>query len=364
MRHAPTIAYFITSHGYGHATRAAAVMEAILRQNANVHFELFTTCPPQLFEASIGDDFGYHAVQPDIGLVQLSPLKEDLQTTCDQLDEMLPYSKILIHGLAKQLKCLKCCMVICDIAPLGIEVANKAGVPSILIENFTWDWIYRGYLKKERRLAPHIAYLEGLFHRADHHIQTQPICKATKGAVAMKPMYRNARSERRQVRRQLGIPQEGPMVLVSMGGVPDRYPFLSKIPSDLNVYLVIPGANGLQSPHERVLLLPKHSNFFHPDLMVAADALIGKAGYSTVAEAYQTGIPFGYIGRRRSPESPVLEAFIRRHLPCMAIPMGTYDNGQWIEHVPRLLAIPRSRPRSRNGADDAAGYILKLAPSS
>jgi hypothetical protein len=339
-------------------------MEAILRRNANVHFELFTTCPPQLFKASIGDDFGYHAVQPDIGVIQLSPLKEDLQATCDQLDKMLPYNKKLIHSLAEQLKGLNCCMVICDIAPLGIEVANKAGLPSILIENFTWDWIYRGYLNEERRLAPHIAYLEGLFHRADHHIQTQPICKATREAVTMKPMYRNTRSDRRQIRRQLGIPYESPMVLVSMGGVPDRFQFLSKVPSNLHVYFVISGANGRRSPHDRVLLLPKHSNFFHPDLMAAADALIGKAGYSTVAEAYQTGIPFGYIERPQSPESPVLEAFIRRHLPCTAIAMETYDNGQWIEHVPQLLAIPRSRPRTRNGADDVAGYILKQSAAN
>lgn len=360
MRHAPTIAYFITSHGFGHATRAAAVMEAILRQNADVHFELFTTCPPQLFKTSIGDDFGYHAVPSDIGVIQLSPLKEDLQATCDRLDEMLPYSKAFIYGLAEQLKSLNCCMVICDIAPLGIEVADEAGVPSILIENFTWDWIYRGYLNQERRLAPHIAYLEGLFRRADHHIQTRPFCQATKGATTMNPMYRNARSDRRRVRTQLGIPHESRMVLVSMGGVPDRFQFLSKVPSDLNVYFVVPGANGLRSPHARVLLLPKHSNFFHPDLMVAADALLGKAGYSTVAEAYQAGVPFGYIGRRQSPESPALEDFIRRHLPCTAIPMETYDNGQWLERVPQLLSMPRNRPTSLNGADDAADHILNV----
>lgn len=354
------IAYFITPHGFGHASRAAAVMEALLRHRPEFRFELFTTCPQQIFTDSIGDGFGYHPIQSDIGMVQLSPLKEDIAATCDQLDLLLPYDGKWVDDLAIQLNRLKCRMVVCDIAPLGIAVARAAGLPSVLIENFTWDWIYEKYPAQRTRLEPHIAYLADLVDRVDHHIQTPPLCRASDRAVFMEPISRKARSNRGQVRRQLGVPEEDPMVLVTMGGVPDQFEFLSKLPKNLQCHLVVPGAGDLQTPHRKVILLPTHSPFFHPDLMVAADSLVGKAGYSTVAEAYHSGIPFGYIRRPHSPESAVLEAFIKNNMPSMAIPTESYTTGGWVMYLPDLLDIPCGPKIPENGADAVARYICTL----
>ena len=36
-------------------------------------------------------------------------------------------------------------VVVGDIPPLAFEAAARAGVPSIALGNFTWDWIYEGY---------------------------------------------------------------------------------------------------------------------------------------------------------------------------------------------------------------------------
>ena len=179
----------------------------------------------------------------------------------------------------------------------------------------------------------------------------------------MGPMSRIPRTDPSQVRRQLGVADREKMVLVSMGGVPDRFEFLSRLPEKLDCRLVVPGGDGFSSPHAKVILLPTHSRFYHPDLMTAADVLVGKAGYSTVAEAYQTGIPFGYIKRPDSPESAVLETFISRHMPSMPIPTEAYADGSWVARIPALLQIPRRPLRGDNGADDAANHIIDLYSS-
>ena len=153
------------------------------------------------------------------------------------------------------------------------------------------------------------------------------------------------------------------MVLVSMGGVPDRFDFLSRLSGQIEPFLVIPGADGRSSPHPKVLLLPTHSDFYHPDLMAAADALVAKAGYSTIAEAYQCGLPFGYIRRPQSPESHALEAFIIRHLPAKAIPTGSYADGTWISALPDLLGMPRVVAQRENGAVQAARNICGILES-
>lgn len=359
----PTIAYFITPHGFGHASRAAAVMAALSELIPGIRFELFTTCPPRIFAASLETDFGYHHIHADIGLVQTSPLAEDLAATCRQLDQMLPFDQALADGLAKTIRKLNCRLVICDIAPLGIVAARAAGLPSVLVENFTWDWIYSGYLKVAPRLQPHIEYLSLIFRLCDHHIQTRPLCRPVAGSFQAAPISRRALSPRARVRARLGMDGRDKMVLVSMGGVPDRFDFLSRLPGQIEPFLVIPGADGRSSPHPRVLLLPTHSDFYHPDLMGAADALVAKAGYSTIAEAYQCGLPFGYVRRPQSPESDALEKFITGHLPSKAITPQAYTDGSWIGDLSELLSMPRGVAQSENGAVQAARTICRILAS-
>lgn len=355
-----SIAYFITPHGFGHASRSAAVMAALSRLAPEIRFELFTTCPQWLFEDSTRSDFGFHAVDTDIGLVQTSPLKEDLTATCLHLDQMLPFNTSKILGLAKQIRALGCRMVLCDIAPLGIAVAQAARLTSVLLENFTWDWLYAGYLPMAPCLQPYCDYLAGINRLVDHHIQTQPVCNPSDTAICVNPVSRRARCSRDEIRSRLGIPAEAKMVLVSMGGVPDRFEFLSRIPAELECFLVIPGAAGMQATHPRAILLPAHSDYYHPDLIAAADVLVGKAGYSTVAEAYQAGIPFGYIKRPTSPESAVLEAFIARHLPARIISAEAYLDGSWTQTLPELLSLERIQQNGENGADQAARHLYRI----
>lgn len=363
MATSPTIAYFITPHGFGHASRAAAVMAALSELIPGIRFELFTTCPHQIFTASLETDFGYHPTLTDIGLVQTSPFAEDLAATCRQLDHMLPFNSTVVEDLAKTIRKLNCRLTVCDIAPLGIAAARAAGLPSVLVENFTWDWIYGGYLKAAPGLQPHIEYFSHIFRQADHHIQTCPLCRPVPDAFQTAPISRRARATRTQVRSRLSIEGGDKMVLVSMGGVPDRLDFLSRLPEQIGPFLVIPGTDGRSSPHPKVIMLPRHSDFYHPDLMWAADALVAKAGYSTIAEAYQCGLPFGYVSRPQSPESDALENFITRHLPARVISPESYADGTWIGGLPELLRLPRIVSQRENGAWQAARIISRVLES-
>jgi len=354
-----TIAYFITPHGFGHASRAAAVMAALQDGLPQVRFELFTTCPEWIFSDSLRSAFGYHAVQPEIGMVQISPLEADLKATCDALDQRLPFDARQIAQLALQLRALDCRLVICDIAALGIAVARRAGIPSVLVENFTWDWIYQAFESAAGRLKSHIAYLQHIYGQADHRIQCQPLCRAVAGALRVGPVSRRPRATPEQIRRTLGIPGNDPMVLITMGGVADGFDFMKHLPPELPFFLVIPGAQGLGTRHERVIALPTHSDLFHPDLVLAADLLIGKAGYSTIAEVYHAGTPFGIVRRSHFPESAVLTDFATRHLSCRPISARDYASGRWLQQIPELLTLPRTQPRQENGAREAARFILR-----
>ncbi|MEO1370779.1 MAG: hypothetical protein AAFX50_26650, partial [Acidobacteriota bacterium] len=78
-----TLAYIVSSHGFGHAARSAAVIDALNARRPEVRVEIVTTTPRWFFEQSLAAPFGYREVTTDLGLVQASSLDEDLDATAE-----------------------------------------------------------------------------------------------------------------------------------------------------------------------------------------------------------------------------------------------------------------------------------------
>lgn len=353
------IAWFVSPHGFGHAARAGAIMEAISDLDASVRFEVFTTIPAWFFQETLGGSFGYHDLETDIGFVQKTPFEADLKETRRALERFLPFPDDGLQVLARQVRDLSCRSVVCDISALGLRVAQKASLPSVLVENFTWDWIYRNYDDPSPILGTCAGYLNTCYQSVDHHIQTEPICHRQPAALTVGPVSRKNRNHRSETRRQLGIEAGQKLVLVTTGGVPKDRPPMDALKQFQNIRFVIPGlAESLRE--DNVLCLNSTSSFFHPDLVAAADAVIGKAGYSTIAEVFHSGVPFGYVSRPEFPESRALIAFIDTEMAGIPIDQRTFHSGAWGAELERLLHMPRRQPNVPNGAMQIAEYILKL----
>ena len=108
-----------------------------------------------------------------------------------------------------------------------------------------------------------------------------------------------------------------------------------------------------------IVALPQHSDFYHPDLVAAVDVVIGKLGYSTLAEVGHSGKPFGYVVREECAESGPLEAFAVKHLQGKAIMETDFSSGQWIESLTPLLDMETTSPAFPNDAKMAAAIILE-----
>lgn len=361
------IAFFISPHGFGHASRAGAIMAAMHKSAPLIRFEIFTKVPSWFFQDSIPGPFAYHSLLTDIGLVQKTSLHEDIDSTVQSLDDFLPFNDSQIAYISQLVRGLKCELVICDIAPMGIAVAREAGIPSVLIENFTWDWIYQGY-KDHDQIKKHVSYLGSLFHKADFHIQTEPVCLYHKADLITSPVSRKIRYPRDHIRKKLSIPDHKKAVMITMGGiqnfhsVPGSGPgeIARKLAKERNVHFIIPGAAQSVQIRDNVICLPHKSDFFHPDLVNACDAVIGKVGYSTLAEVYQAGVPFGYISRPTFPESDMLVRFIEKNMPGLPIEESEYHSGTWISHVKNLVSMSRFQRSGVNGAEEAADFILAI----
>ena len=197
----------------------------------------------------------------------------------------------------------------------------------------------------------------------DYHIQTEPVCLPGSPDLVTSPVSRQRRGTRHEIRKKMEIPEDTKVVMITMGGVPEHYPFLDQLTRHREIHFIIPGASRQTRIEGNLRLLPNHSDFFHPDLVHASDAVIGKVGYSTLAEIYNAGVVFGYIPRRKFRESKVLVSFIETEMNGIPIDEKDFYNGRWLALLPDLLAFPRIQRQGPNGAIQVARFIRNLINS-
>lgn len=359
------LAYFVSSHGFGHAARAAAVIDRLFEQAPELQVHLFAGTPDWFFEQSFGgslpDGLHFHPWETDVGLVQATALAEDMQASLARLSGWYPLRTERLEPAVRAVAALDIDGLVADISPLGLAVAEALDLPSVLVENFTWTWIYRGYGLPE--LDPFADALEPHFENAGLNLRTAPFCGPLgPGAVAVDPVARRPRRPRDEVRRELGLEPDESMILVTMGGVPWDFTDLESHLSERGLgdcRLVVAGGAETPTRIGRAHLIPHRSSFYHPDLVQAADAVVAKLGYSTIAEVAGCGCRLGYVPRPSFPESPELEPWVHEHLAWTRIEPEHLEDGSWLDGLGELLAQPARAPIG-GGAETVARHILAL----
>lgn len=349
------IACFVSPHGFGHATRVMAVLEPLTALHPDCHVDIFTTAPEALF-ASLPRST-WHPELVDIGMVQTSALTVDIPATCQALETFLPFAEERIARLAT--RCAGCSFILCDIAPLGIAVGRRAGIPTVLVENFTWDWIYEPYCDNYQSLLRHVRYLAELFAQADYRIQTEPLCREAGRDLLCGPIFRRIRTKPEEIRAQLQVGDQK-LILITLGGVRQALPELSRLEKQKDCFFVIAGQPRTEQVAANCLLLQPNTDLGHPDLIGAADLVVCKAGYSTIAECCQAGARVLLIDRIAYNEADILQGYAKRVLGSEVIPPALYERGDWLPIAMKLLGREQPAPATENGADQVAALLSRL----
>ena len=352
------LACFISSHGFGHATRFVAVAEALRRLGGAHEFHIYSQAPAWLFR-ELEPAARHHPVEVDPGLVQADALFVDLEATEDQLRERIPFDESLVDELSRSVESHGCEAVLCDIAPIGLAVAKRAGLASVLVENFTWDWIYREL--DGVSLGRYADYLQEHFEAATWRIQVEPLCRLTKNDLRANPVSRRPRMSRAAVRQRLGLTGDERVVLLTFGGTaPNELPLDQLRERWPYVRFLVAGA-GTSAFAAGVTTLAPDCGIDHPSLIGAVDAVIGKAGYSTIAETYAAGVPFACLPRPGFPESPHLEAFVETQMPSIRIRAGLLCGNAWVGRLDELFALRAAdQVRGANGDEQVARFLNEV----
>jgi hypothetical protein len=332
-------------------------MAACSSRCPGLRHHLFTTVPHEFFGQSLGEAaWEIHRVECDVGMIQLDPFAEDVEATADALERLPLEGGAELDTIVAETAATGAPLVVSDIAPLGLLVADRLGLAGVLVENFTWDWIYQAY--RSRSLDAVGRRMTDIFDSAALRIQTIPVCRPKTGARTVAPISRRRRQTSSEVRGALGIPKGRRVVLLSVSGLSSEVLSRRGFRAPSGTVLLAPGRTRAPVREEGLIRLPFVGGPFHPDLVAASDVVVGKLGYSTIAEVYHARTALAFSPRPRFPESQVLETFVRDSIPCARLPPGWLEDPATTEILEDLLETPRPKGPRPNGAGEAAELIL------
>ena len=147
------IALHLSGHGYGHMTRACEVLAEVRRRAPGVGLAVAGSVPEALVRRAIPGEVRFRRTACDVGLVQRDALHVDEERTAEACVAFESTWDGRADAEAAFLRDTGVRLVLADIPALAFEAADRAGIPSVGLGNFSWDWIYRHLSVRQPALA-------------------------------------------------------------------------------------------------------------------------------------------------------------------------------------------------------------------
>ena len=353
------IACFVSSHGFGHASRIAAIITQIYRKDNRAEIMIFSQVPSWFWPANLPRNCRIKVIneKTDVGLVQKDPFHHSLEDSYVQVEKFLSFSDSRIKRSTTLLRSLDPHLILSDISPLGIELGNRLQIPAILLENFTWDWVYKSYIEQYPRFEHLVERLKRIYNKADLRIQCRPFCEEIKNSTPVNPIFRFPQIDRNTVLSRLGLSSSDKYVILTTGGIPMKHKILG---NTHGFHVIIPGDYNSINRQDKVTYIPMNFDIAFIDLVRSSSHVIGKGGYSTVSECWGMNIPFTGVFREHFPESQVLREFCQKALTFNEISHPAFIDGSWFELLKDLPAATMKHSPRINGATQVVEEIVNF----
>lgn len=353
------VVWFISAHGFGHAARSTAIMEALFEQFKDIEFMVVSEIPEWFFEKNLLP-IQFFNTKTDVGLIQKNAFFEDIPQTLEHLNSFYFNVQSRFHSWDAQILPFNPDLIVADICPAALDYAHSRNIPSVLTENFTWDWLYDFYSDFKTEFEPIQSYLNKVWPYADAHFQMLPFCgEKLEHSILVEPVSRKPKSkDLSDLFSQLTLSKNKKKVLLTMGGVPMQFDFYDELKKFDEIEFIIPGAHKENHTDKNLRILTHHSNFYHPDLVALCDVVIAKVGYSTLAETFNAGKTLGFVPRYHFRETEPLVSFITKNMSGLEISETDLSSGKWISKLNELIQLPAQERAKTNGADTIASFLL------
>ena len=355
---------YVSGHGYGHATRVAEVLRAVRAKDAALPITVVTVAPEALFRRVVPGPLAFRALECDVGLAQKDALNIDEAETLVQWRAFHATNGDRVDTEWRWLRHAKARVVLGDIPPLAFEAAAEAGIPSVGLANFSWDWIYRHLSRRCAGLGAAASWAAAAYGRCGLLLKL-PFAgdlAAFPKTMEIPLVARTPRVPRAEARRRLGL-GASPVALLSFGGLGLKAFDPRVLAGILDIEFVTVGAPMAGPSNLRVFESATLEAFGlgFEYLVGAADVVVTKPGYGIVSDAIGAGTRIVYTERGDFPEYGVLVAGMEELIPCAHVSNADLLTGRLGGPIRTVLGRPVPPRPDLSGASVAAEQLLRVA---
>lgn len=370
----PAVAFYVSGHGYGHASRQIEIIRTLQQQRPDVRVVIRTAAPRWMFDRGLDSPFTFEPADMDTGVAQVDSLTVDVASTVLQADA---FHRTLDGRSAVEAARLDTIdLVVADVPPLACAAAARAGVPAVAMGNFTWDWIYAAYPETAALAPALLGTLRNAYGQADEAWRL-PLSAGfetfdNERIVDIPLVARRSSRDPGDARRRLGLPTDDQLLLCAFG----RYGIGAidwvRVGDMANCHVVATtgGSPAVadDAPDCAVTTLDEEwmasQGMAYEDLLAAVDVVVTKPGYGMMAECAANDTAMIYTARGRFPEYDVLVAGMPGLIRNAFISHADLLAGRWEPAIAQVLSQPRPEVPDTDGAEVAASLIAdRLSPS-
>ena len=298
------IAIYITSHGFGHATRQSALASEFIKLGIECH--IVSDRPTFLFpeESTL---FKLHSRQTDTGMFQTNWQNPDINKTILTLKKFWSNKESFIEREINFLKKYKIDFIVADVPPLPMLAAHKVGVPIYGMTNFDWYFNYKE-LKLTTPNPEFKAIIQEIYDIYQLCEKSYILPFSTPESISGLPnqikvgnLAKSDICDRDKLCKKYDIDPYTIIALITFGGIVSDINYFKDILSNTS-YTFISNVN--LGDYDTLRVIAPESNY--SEIISSVDVVISKVGYSTLAETCAAGTYLYYATRDNFPEDDAL----------------------------------------------------------
>jgi L-arabinokinase len=355
------ILYYITSHGYGHAVRSAAVCDALGALSPDIRISIKSGVPAKFFDEELTVPHSVIKGSFDIGCLQSDGVTVLMEETLRAYSGISANNKLSLDDEARWCESNGVDCIVSDITPFAFDVADRAGIPSAAVSNFTWHDIYAPYVKRFPEYIPVLSTMAEQYAKASKALALYPSSPMPifKNKIPTPILGRKGNDRRSDIYHTFGIDSSKRLGLIYTGNFG-----LDSVRWDR-----LEGFGGWE--FIGVYPLPGSPKNFHTvtkdqfryqDLSASADAIVGKMGYGVFSESLLNGVPLIYLPRDDFSEFQTLDAEAKRLGSGVCIDAETFAEAGWEDALENAASSIKIEPADGRGAGICASEIIKIIP--
>ena len=355
----PTIWSAISGHGYGHAAQVIPVLNQLAKHVPNLKSILRTTVPASFFQDRLNIPWDLQPVEQDIGCIQKGPLQIDVPATWERHIKLHREweQRVMIESTAMKAACPQ--VILADTPYLAVSAGCEAGIPAVVIANFTWNEILEPFAEPgDPRHGAILADISRSYGQADLALRAEPglAMPSFSKVLDIGPLAEPAVSCREELRRHLGLSTSDRLVLVAFGGIPLlSLPWL-KMSAMQGFHFIVDDVPGKFVPriHSKASL-----PFSFKTLLASVDTVMTKPGYGTIVEAVNLGLSVVYVRRFNFADEPPLITYLQRYGRGYELSLDDFLSGRWEYALDAINDQTSPLVPTPSGAADAANHLRR-----